>query len=484
MTGIALHIGLNGVDPDAYEGWDGALDAGEPDALALERITRKLRYDTRTLLTRQATTKAVLGEISRAATTLRDGDIFVLTYAGHGGQLADLDGDEPDHRDETWVLYDRQLLDDELRVALSGFPAGVRVVVVSDSCHSGTVIRDSADALMSQRGIAAAFAEVAPRARGRDRSRAGASRAVAETETPKVRQIPSDVQRRVQAEQGARYRAIRRGVPRAEESAVDASVLLLAACMDNQTAAEQFGHGLFTATLLEQWDGRRFAASYQEVISTARTQLPPLQSPNLLTLGRTRPGFKDQTLFALAPPTDAAPDPGQQADTLPAPPGKAAPVTGSDQPVPPPAAKTAPHLSVTVGVTLRPADRVSELLLDLLAAAVEDPEDPGPRDPATLHLDTLSCEVPDDLGGDEPYLTFNGERVWSASGVNDGDARVVGFRREFAGSVTVGLHDEELGTDDEIGSCVIGSEEAGRGTRTAFFSGPGGARYSLTYTVE
>ncbi|GLW71049.1 hypothetical protein Kpho02_33480 [Kitasatospora phosalacinea] len=484
MTGTALHIGLNGVDPDAYEGWDGALDAGEPDALALERITRKLRYDTRTLLTRQATAKAVLGEISRAATALRDGDIFVLTYAGHGGQLADLDGDEPDHRDETWVLYDRQLLDDELRVALSGFPAGVRVVVVSDSCHSGTVIRDSADALMSQHSIAAAFAEAAPRARGRARSGAGSARTVAETETPKVRQIPSDVQRRVQAEQGTRYRAIRRSVPRTADSAIDASVLLLAACMDNQTAAEQFGHGLFTATLLEQWDGRRFAASYQEVISTARTQLPPLQSPNLLTLGRARPGFEQQTLFALVPPTDAASNPGQQTGTLPVPPGKATPVTGSDQLAPPPAAKTAPHLSVTVGVTLRPADRVSELLLDLLAAAVENPESSGPRDLATLHLDTLSCEVSDDLGGDEPCLTFNGEKVWSASGMNNGDARVVGFRRAFSGSVTVELQDEERGADGGIGACVISSEEAGLGTRTAFFSGSGGARYSLTYTVE
>jgi len=44
--------------------------------------------------------------------------------------------------DETWVLYDRQLVDDELYKIWSKFKPGVRILVLSDSCHSGTVPRD------------------------------------------------------------------------------------------------------------------------------------------------------------------------------------------------------------------------------------------------------------------------------------------------------------------------------------------------------
>ena len=39
---------------------------------------------------------------------------FLLTYSGHGGQINDVNNDEPDGLDETWALYDRELVDDEL----------------------------------------------------------------------------------------------------------------------------------------------------------------------------------------------------------------------------------------------------------------------------------------------------------------------------------------------------------------------------------
>lgn len=44
--------------------------------------------------------------------------------------------------DETWVLYDRQLVDDELYKIWSKFKPLVRILVFSDSCHNGTVTRD------------------------------------------------------------------------------------------------------------------------------------------------------------------------------------------------------------------------------------------------------------------------------------------------------------------------------------------------------
>lgn len=67
--------------------------------------------------------------------------LYVLCHSGHGGQVMDVTGDEEDQLDETWCLYDGQLIDDELYLELSKFAEGVRILVLSDSCHSGTMTR-------------------------------------------------------------------------------------------------------------------------------------------------------------------------------------------------------------------------------------------------------------------------------------------------------------------------------------------------------
>src|SRR5882724_11542565 len=137
--GRSLHIGLNRVDPDAYGGWAGQLAACEADANDMAAIAEGLGYETRKLLTAEATSAAILEELAHAVTDLEDGDMFLLTYSGHGGQVPDTNGDEADRMDETWESFDRQIVDDALYAAFGTFAAGVRIFVLSDSCHSGTV---------------------------------------------------------------------------------------------------------------------------------------------------------------------------------------------------------------------------------------------------------------------------------------------------------------------------------------------------------
>jgi hypothetical protein len=58
--------------------------------------------------------------------------------------VPDTNGDEIDGLDEALCPYDLQtgggaLIDDEINTLFSARKAGVRLVLISDSCHSGTV---------------------------------------------------------------------------------------------------------------------------------------------------------------------------------------------------------------------------------------------------------------------------------------------------------------------------------------------------------
>jgi hypothetical protein len=74
------------------------------------------------------------------------GDALLITFSGHGTYQPDTDGDEVDGLDEALCPYDLQtngeaLTDDEIRNLFLTRKAGVRIVLISDSCHSGTVTR-------------------------------------------------------------------------------------------------------------------------------------------------------------------------------------------------------------------------------------------------------------------------------------------------------------------------------------------------------
>lgn len=139
--GNSLHIGVNSVNPAHYAGWSGPLEACEADARSMQEIAVSLGYQSSLMPTEKATRSEVIRSIKRAAEVLEGGDIFFLSFSGHGGQVPDASGDETDLKDETWCLYDGKLIDDELANLWTRFGSGVRILVFSDSCHSGTATR-------------------------------------------------------------------------------------------------------------------------------------------------------------------------------------------------------------------------------------------------------------------------------------------------------------------------------------------------------
>lgn len=339
---MSLHIGINRVDPARYGGWDGALSGCEKDAQTMSAIATAEGFTVRQLMSPQATSENILQEIRRAAQALTAGDIFLITYAGHGGQVADATGpEETDQQDETWVAYNRQVVDDELEAAFAEFAAGVDVVMVSDSCHSGTVSRMFAPGLPApadgpalQQGFAelkASFYEdlaVArpgpgeppfagfPRpARGRGLPTDGdalaltavatraqamvdddgrpapvfapeppaASRAGPEPAPFATRNIPLAVN---QAANDIQRPELTRAKSRARgRAAVRARGVLLSGCADNQLSQEVGGAGVFTTALSRVWAGNQFAGTYAELMRQIVGQMGPTQTPQLTTFG-------------------------------------------------------------------------------------------------------------------------------------------------------------------------------------------------------
>ena len=275
--GLSLHIGLNSVSGAAYGGWTGPLAACEFDANDMAAIAKSKGMKPTVLLSKKGTRANALAGMRAAAKALKSGDLFFLTYSGHGGQVPDVTGEEADKQDETWCLFDGQLIDDELYYELSRFKAGVRILVLSDSCHSGTVTR----------------AAPPPNATA--------------TQRPKL--MPAAVAMRTYREHQAFYDKLQRDVAKAAGTApvdpdtalagvaisgrlggivktFNPAVVLISGCQDNQTSMDGDHNGAFTEQLLKAWNHGAFKGNYANLHARVKAGLPASQSPNLFTLGK------------------------------------------------------------------------------------------------------------------------------------------------------------------------------------------------------
>ena len=326
-TGQALAIGLNEVNAADYGGWRGELSGCEPDAMDMKEIATSQGLNVEMLLTKDATRDAVLNKLDNLANKLNSGDLLIVSYSGHGGQIPDQNGDEADGLDETWCLYDGELLDDELYGAWMKFKAGVRILAFSDSCHSGTVLK------MTKRDIESAppmrvreldkmwerlrvppkldrarmlslpemreAVPMRPYLRERIRSLPPTAPEPNEPERPQPvepeaervfvsRSIPPGASIKTYEQHRAFYDALGKSAPRQDSGQVKASVILISACEDPQTAADLGFNGLFTWTLKKVWDNGTFTGDhlrfYDDIRERVKQQNPD-QVPYIRYIG-------------------------------------------------------------------------------------------------------------------------------------------------------------------------------------------------------
>jgi hypothetical protein len=279
--GISLHIGLNSVDPNSYEGWDGQLAGCVNDANRMKQIAADDGYETKQLITQKATRAAVRDAISTAAKQLGKDDIFLLTYSGHGGQVADTNGDEIDGKDETWVLYDGQLVDDELYQLYTQFKPGVRISVLSDSCHSGTVTR-------------AMYEEMAP---------IEVKFGMRPWPTFRSKAIDPNIQKKVNQKNADDLQKIQNETKAAVQRSPEATVLLISGCQDNQLSSDGDVNGLFTENLINVWSKGTFKGNYRQFAKAIKKAMPSSQQPKYFVVGAPNTAFEHQKPFTVAEPT-------------------------------------------------------------------------------------------------------------------------------------------------------------------------------------
>jgi len=135
---------------DKYKDWgslDGAVNDAKVIADSLKLIGSK---ETKLLLDGDASREAIKKSWDEISSKAKAGDTVFFTYAGHGAQQPErVKGTEADGKDEFYVLGNfaesgkntaERIIDDDLQEWFSKRP-DLNIVLVSDSCHSGTMTR-------------------------------------------------------------------------------------------------------------------------------------------------------------------------------------------------------------------------------------------------------------------------------------------------------------------------------------------------------
>jgi hypothetical protein len=153
-------------------------------------------------------------------------------------------------------------------------------LVISDSCHSGTVVR-AADAETVKLSLCVWPDAVA-------------------------RMMPDEITGRVYRENRDTYDPILRDLPalepqfgRAVSHPLACTVRLISGCQDNQLSIDLPTNGAFTQSLLRVWNNGRFDGNYAIFHDQIRRGLPATQVPNHWVVGQSNSVFDRQRPFSI-----------------------------------------------------------------------------------------------------------------------------------------------------------------------------------------
>lgn len=171
---VALVTWCSILDPAHYDGWDGYLPGVPPDGRNNLELAQHLGYETVSLSDLECTWQRFQDVLRTAVGNLPSESTFLWFHSGHGGFVDDAPadparpddealGDEDDGADETLLLADGQVSDDQLRaLVVDAVPEGVTLFQHIDSCYSGTITRKRVTPEPAQVGTEEVRSRLAP----------------------------------------------------------------------------------------------------------------------------------------------------------------------------------------------------------------------------------------------------------------------------------------------------------------------------------
>ena len=166
------------------------------------------------------------------------------------------------------------------RRGVGGFFCGVPFLVLSESCHRGSVTR-LAYAALARTGAA----------------RRPVSRSTDDSELL-YRAMPDEVALRTYRQNREIYRRLAAALP-ATLPPIKCAVRLISGCQDNQLSQDGTFNGLFTGTLLRVWKDGAFRGDYYRFHRDIVRRMPPTQSPNHLVTGVPNEAFDRERPFTI-----------------------------------------------------------------------------------------------------------------------------------------------------------------------------------------
>ncbi len=197
------------------------------------------------LINQEATIAGFLETFDKCIHLLDEGDTFFITFSGHGGQIDDKDGDEADGMDEIWCFYDDYLIDDDLRERWRNFKKGVRIIVVSSSCHSRSTLKVCDNDCFSG----------------------------------SVFTSTTDCQKTVTQNGKSILEAY------FPDPLIKAGIVHLSACEDYQQSEDGEKYSAFTRVLLKHWDDGKFEGTYEDLVRNIQLETGYTQKAGIATLG-------------------------------------------------------------------------------------------------------------------------------------------------------------------------------------------------------
>jgi hypothetical protein len=185
------------------------------------------KADIAVLVDGDATKKSIEAGVKTLMRSSKKGDVAVLHYSGHGSHVPDDNTDEADGRDEilcpTDLDWKDPLRDDWLRRTLDAVPAGARLTVIMDCCHSGTNTRAilPPDAPVKERYLPSPW-----------------GLAAAESRRSLPKKVMSELRRSPRRTRQAR-----------DVVAAELPEVLITGCRDTQTSADAFINGRYNGAL-------------------------------------------------------------------------------------------------------------------------------------------------------------------------------------------------------------------------------------------